>query len=208
MNLIFIVSSPTGVGKTTICSLETKRNKSIGRVITHTTRKARKSEQHGKDYYFVSQGEFEKGLKKGEFVEYAVVHGNYYGTSKKALNDVLKKGKDALLAIDVQGAKNVMNQLDNVVSIFMLPPSFDDWLDRIKKDNVRNDIENRLKTALYEFDAASNFDFCIINDEIEKTLSRLESIIESQHNKMSFVKPDRMELIERLKKETIKYLKE
>ncbi len=208
MNLVFIVSSPTGVGKTTICNMETQRNKSIGRVVTHTTRKARKNEKHGRDYYFVTKEEFEKGLKRGEFVEYAVVHGNYYGTSKKALNEVLEKGKDALLAIDVQGAKNVMNQLDNVVSIFMLPPSFDDWLSRIKKDNVRNDVENRLKTALYEFGSALNFDFCIVNDEIEKTLNRLESIIESQHNKMSFVKPERMELIERLKKETIKYLKE
>ncbi len=208
MNLIFVISSPTGVGKTTICNTEIDRNEKIGRVITHTTRPPREKEVDGKDYYFVSKDEFEEMLKKGEFVEYAVVHGNYYGTSKKALYDVIEHGKDALLAIDVQGARNVMRQFDNAVSIFMLPPSFNDWLYRITKDNARKDIKMRLKTALYEFEAVSEFDFCIINDDLDKTVVELESIIAAQHNRMSFVKKERMDLVKRLKENTIKYLED
>ncbi len=208
MNLIFIVSSPTGVGKTTICSLETKKNRRIERVITHTTRQPRKNEKNAKDYFFVSKKEFEEGIKRDEFVEFAVVHGHYYGTSKKALRDVLQRGRDALLAIDVQGARKVVEQFDNVVSIFMLPPSFEDWLERIKKDNLRKDVKIRLKTAVDEFKAAPEFEFCIINDTLDKTLFSLESIIESQHNRMLFVKQERVELIKSLTKKTVEFLKE
>jgi guanylate kinase len=206
MNLIFVVSSPTGVGKTTICSIETKKNSNVGRVVTHTTRPPRPNEIDGRDYYFTTQDNFKNMLKHGEFIEYAVVHGNYYGTSKKALMDVLKEKKDALLAIDVQGARNVMKQFDNVVSIFILPPSFEDWLERIKKDGTRGDINIRLKTALDEFSAASEFDFCIINDELNAAVSHLESIMDAQHNRMKFVKDERMGLIKELKKKTKEYL--
>ncbi len=206
--MIFVISSPTGVGKTTICNIENSKDNGTKRVITHTTRKPRANEKDGVDYYFVDKDEFKKDLKNGEFVEYAIVHGNYYGTSKKALIDVLNSGYDALLAIDVQGAKNVMQQFDNVVSIFILPPSFDVWLERITKDNLRDDVDIRLKTALNELSQIEYFDYCIINDNLDRAIATLESIIESQRNKMEFVKSERMKLVNTLKEDTLKYLKE
>ncbi len=206
MNLIFVVSSPTGVGKTTICSVETKRNNGVEKVITHTTRLPRYNEKDKKDYYFVTKEDFKKMLNRGEFIEYAVVHGNYYGTSKKALLEILKKNKDALLAVDVQGARNVMKLFNNVVSIFILPPSFESWLERIKKDGTRKDIYVRLQTALDEFNVAEEFDFCIINDNLYAAVECLETIMKAQHNKMEFVKNERMKLIKNLTKKTLEYL--
>ncbi len=208
MGIVFVISSPTGVGKTTVCNIENSKNNRTKRVITHTTRKPRNQEMDGVDYYFVTKDDFLNSLKKGEFVEYAVVHGNYYGTSIKALNDVLDSGYDALLAIDVQGAKNVMQQFDNVVSIFMLPPSFEVWLKRITQDGVRSDVGIRLKTALNELSSVFKFDYCIINDDLDNTIDVLESIIVSQRNRMLFVKDDRKKLVESLKEKTLNYLKE
>ncbi len=206
MNIIFVISSPTGGGKTTICNIENSKNNNTRRVITHTTRKPRPNEKDGVDYYFVSKDEFVKSLKNGEFVEYAVVHGNYYGTSKKALLDVTKNGSDALLAIDVQGAKNVMQQFDNVASIFILPPSFDVWIERIKKDNIRDNVDVRLKTALDELDSVYDFNYCIVNDDLTESVRVLESIIEAERNKMKFAKNDRISLINSLKSKTVEYI--
>ena len=206
MNIIFVISSPTGVGKTTICTMEIKRNSNIQRVITHTTRSPRENEKDGADYYFVTKNQFMEAVRKGEFVEYALVHGNYYGTSKQALIDVIDSHKDALLAVDVNGAKNIMNQFDNAVSVFILPPSFEVWLRRVKSGNARKDIRVRLKTALDELKKAAEFDYCIINDDLKEAVFMLESIINSQHNRMRFVKQERDELISELKKKTLEYL--
>lgn len=206
MNIIFVISSPTGVGKTTVCNMESSRNSRIKRVITHTTRTLRPGEKDGVDYFFVSKEKFKEGLRKGEFIEYAVVHGNYYGTSRDALLSIINGGNDALLAIDVQGARNVIRRFSNVVSIFMLPPSFDVWLERVQKDGDRKDVDVRLKTSLRELGAAVEFDYCIINDVLNETIFTLESIIQSQHNRMSFVKHERQRLIDELAKKTLNYL--
>ncbi len=206
MNIIFVISSPTGVGKTTVCNIESNRNSGIKRVITHTTRALRRGEKDGVDYFFVTKDRFKEGLRRGEFIEYAVVHGNYYGTSREALLNVINSGKDALLAIDIQGARNVIKRFSNVVSIFMLPPSFEVWLERAKKDGDRRDVDIRLKTSLTELSAAVEFDYCIINDVLDETIFTLESIMKSQHNRMLFVKHERQRLIDDLIRKTLNYL--
>lgn len=207
MNIIFIISSPTGVGKSTVCDvIQTRHIDRVKRVITHTTRIPRENEQNGKDYYFVNEQDFQKGIKNGDFVEWAMVHNNYYGTSKRALDDVLNAGFDAILAIDVQGAMNIVKLFDNAVSIFMLPPSFDEWMNRLNKDSSRHDVKNRLRTAIQEFGYVNYFDYCIINDDLESAAKLLENVIISEHCRLKFSKDKSSKLILKLSKETKKYL--
>ncbi len=205
MSIIFVVSSPAGGGKTTLCELELKRNPSVRRVVTHTTRKPRDGEKDGVDYHFVDREEFEAGIKKGEFVEYAIVHGHYYGTSKVELERILKSGYDAILAIDVQGARNIKRAFDNVVTIFILPPNFETWLQRMK-DGKRSDIDVRLRTAIYELDSVGEFEYCIVNDRLDEALERFHAIIVSQSERMKFVGQQRIELASELKKKIMKQL--
>ncbi len=205
--LMFVVSSPTGAGKTTICEIIQQKREDIERVITHTTRKPREGEKNGIDYYFVSKEEFKRKIEEGGFVEYAIVHDNFYGTSKKALEDVLNKGKNALLAIDVQGAKNIMKSFKGrVVSIFILPPSFDEWLDRLKKDKKRDRLNIRFQTALNEFKQIKNFDFCVINDKLDDAVKKVESIIDSCLCKLEFFEDEFTKKAEELKIQTKKFL--
>lgn len=204
--VIFIISSPTGIGKTTLCNIIQKERSDIERVVTHTTRKPRKGEINGIDYNFVRTETFKDMIKKGEFVEYALVHDNYYGTSKKALNDVIEKGKNPILAIDVQGAKNVMNWIDRVVSIFILPPSFDEWLNRLEKDKNRDNLHIRLNTAIKEFNEIENFDYCIINDDLSEAVENLKKIIDTTTLKTRFFKDRFIDISNCLKKKIKEYL--
>ncbi len=204
--VIFVISSPTGAGKTTICDIIQSKRSDVERVITHTTRKPREGEKDGVDYHFVSMEKFTEMIKNGEFVEYAIVHQNYYGTSKKALFEVIERGKNPILAIDVQGAKNIMNWIDRVVSIFILPPSFDEWIERLQKDKNRNNLDVRLKTALSEYDYLDLFEYCIVNDCLDDAVSSLESIIDASKLKLAFYKDKYTEIANKLKQETEKYL--
>ncbi len=208
MNLIFVVSSPTGAGKTTLCDMIVKRMDDVRRVVTHTTRLPRPHEKDGVDYYFVSKEDFERSIEKGEFVEYAIVHGNYYGTSKRALREVLEGGFDALLAIDVQGAEKVIKQFDNVVSIFILPPSFEEWLERLKKDNTREDLDRRFKTSLIELEKIDMFDFSVVNDDLESAYVAMSCIIKAQRNNMRFAKEERIKLAREIRRKTEEFLRE
>ncbi len=204
--VVFVISSPTGAGKTTLCEIIQERRSDVERVITHTTRKPREGEKNGVDYYFVDKKTFEEMIKRGEFVEYAVVHNNFYGTSKKALSSVIESGKNPLLAIDVQGAKNIMRWIDRVVSVFILPPSFEEWLKRLEGDRKRDDINIRLKTAIKELSEVDLFDFCIINDELENSVRKLNSIIDSSLIKVSFFGEQFKKLADELRLKTKEFL--
>jgi len=204
--VVFVISSPTGAGKTTLCEIIQERRSDVERVITHTTRKPREGEKNGVDYYFVDKKTFEEMIKRGEFVEYAVVHNNFYGTSKKALSSVIESGKNPLLAIDVQGAKNIMRWIDRVVSVFILPPSFEEWLKRLEGDRKRDNINIRLKTAIKELSEVDLFDFCIINDELENSVRKLNSIIDSSLIKVSFFGEQFKKLADELRLKTKEFL--
>ena len=195
--LIFIISAPTGVGKTTLCKAIEEKIKTVKRVVTHTTRKKREEEREGIDYYFVSPEEFQKEVEKKMFVEWAEVHGNLYGTSKKALQEVLKDGYDAVLSIDVQGARSIKKEFPHAVSIFLLPPSFKEWVKRLNKA-YKEDKILRLKNAINELKELFFFDYFIINDSIEQAINDFKCIVNTEKQKVSVCAVDLREKVNKL----------
>ncbi len=181
---LFILSSPAGGGKTTLANLLIKEIPNLKRVITCTTRKPRPGEKNGVDYYFLSKEEFERRIKENAFLEYAVVHGNYYGTPKKEVEEELQKGFDLLLVIDVQGMRQIVSNKKDVVTIFILPPSFDELVRRMKeRGDSEEEIEKRLKTAKKEIPAWKEYNYVVINDNLEKAKENIKYIILSNRLK-------------------------
>ena len=188
---LFILSSPAGGGKTTISDILVKEIPKLKKVITCTTRKPRPGEKDGVDYYFLSKQEFEDRIKKGEFLEYAVVHGNYYGTPKKEVEEELSKGYDLLLVIDVQGMRQIRKNRKEVVTIFLLPPSIGELRKRMeKRGDSEEEIKRRIGTAKKEIPAWKEYDFVVINDKIQKAKDNIKYIILSQRLKTSRFDPD------------------
>lgn len=130
---LFVVSAPSGSGKTTLCSMMMNKYPELKYSISYTTRNPRNNEENGKDYFFISEEEFIDMINKGEFLEWAEVHGNYYGTSLKLINDMLSKGIDIILDIDPQGAMQLKEKLSNAIYIFITAPSFEELEIRLKK---------------------------------------------------------------------------
>ncbi len=192
----FIVSAPSGAGKTTLCNKAVEFFPDLRHSISYTTLKPRPGDRNGVDYRFVGDKEFDSMLEANEFLEYAVVHSKRYGTSKKDLEELLVKGVNVLLDIDVQGAQKVREKLDRGVYVFILPPSLKDCEDRLKtraKDS-KEEIEKRLKTAALEVKRALDYDYIIINDDLNRAFETLKSIIISEKSR----KPNMAETIKRL----------
>ncbi|WP_293448311.1 guanylate kinase [Persephonella sp.] len=188
---LFILSSPAGGGKTTIANLLIKEVPNLKRVITCTTRKPRPYEKNGVDYYFLSKQEFENRIKKGEFLEYAVVHGNYYGTPKKEVEEELKKGYDLLLVIDVQGMRQIKKNKKDLITIFLLPPSIKELIRRMeKRGDSEEEIKKRIETAKKEIPAWKEYDYVVVNDQIQKAKEDIKHIIFSQRLKTSRFNPE------------------
>jgi guanylate kinase len=177
-NLI-IISSPSGGGKGTLIKEILKTVPKIGYSVSFTTRKMRDSEQNGRDYFFVSVEEFKDLIKEGEFLEFAEVHGNFYGTSVKQVESEIDIGRDIILEIDVQGAHLVLEKMPNAVSIFILPPSFETLRRRLtnRATEKPNDLELRLKNSFEEVSRFTEFEYVVINGEIEEATRDLEVII-------------------------------
>jgi len=177
-NLI-IISSPSGGGKGTLIREVLKADPHVGYSISHTTRPPRAGEENGKHYHFVSKEEFEAYRDKGGFLEYAEVHGNYYGTSLQQTNEITDSGNDVILEIDVQGAATVMNNLPDAVSIFIMPPSYDVLRARLtaRATEGMKDLELRLNNSLGEVMQFSRFGYVVVNDEISAASNKLGSII-------------------------------
>ena len=191
--IIFIVSSPSGCGKTTIIRNFLKNNKEgYYFSISHTTRPKRKNEINGKDYYFVTKEEFEKMIKENKFLEWAIVHNNYYGTSKEKVIENLNKGIDVILDIDVQGAEKIKKNKNlkdfDIVSIFIFPPSFTELKKRLLKRGAEDDesLKIRLKNAKRELERFSDYDYVIINDYLPKAIEEFTSILKSQKLKIKY----------------------
>jgi len=188
---LFILSSPAGGGKTTIANLVIKEIPNLKRVITCTTRKPRSGEKDGMDYYFLPVEEFEKRIKEDKFLEYAVVHGNYYGTPKDEVEKELSKGYDLLLVIDVQGMRQIKKIRPETTSIFLLPPSVDELVRRMKqRGDPPEEIKKRLQTAKKEIPAWKEYDYTVINDNIEKAKENVKYIILSHRLKTSRFDPE------------------
>ncbi len=179
--LIFIISAPSGTGKTTLIRRVMALDQNLAFSVSHTTRAPREGEIDGRDYYFVNHDEFQKLISEGAFIEWAEVYGEFYGTSRREIEHLHSLRKDVVLDIDVQGAMQVMGKLNRRewVSIFILPPDIDTLGQRLitrEKDPLEH-IERRLSAAKEEIENASKYDYQIINDDLQKATRELLSII-------------------------------
>lgn len=176
---LFIVSAPSGAGKSSLVKALLAEVQGVGLSISNTTRKARTGEVDGKDYHFISQPEFETIRDQDGFLEWAHVHGNYYGTSRRWVESQMAIDRDVLLEIDWQGAEQVVRKVDNVVSIFILPPSMEELEKRLRGRGTDSEevILKRMGAAQREIEQATRFDYVILNDDFTQALLELKSIV-------------------------------
>jgi guanylate kinase len=180
-NLSIVISAPSGAGKSTIIKRVLEKKPRLDFAVSSTTRACRECEEHGEDYYFLSQEEFKDEIENEGFVEWAVVHDNYYGTSKKELDRIISIGKIPLFDVDVQGARSLKRSLYGAVFIFILPPSLEELERRLRnrKTDSEEQIKIRLGKARNEITQSSIFDYIVINEEVGDAVSDVLSIIRS-----------------------------
>ena len=180
LGALYVVSGPSGAGKSTVCKLVRERL-GINLSISATSRKPRNGEREGVDYFFITAKEFERKIKNGDFLEYANVHGNYYGTLKSEVEERLKRGEKVLLEIDVQGGVQVKSKFPEANLIFFKTANKEELEKRLRGRNTDSEkvIQARLKNSLKELEYESKYDRVIINNEIEQACNDLISIIEN-----------------------------
>lgn len=176
---LYVVSAPSGAGKTSLVKQLVAEIPDIGLSVSHTTRARRPGEQDGRDYHFVSEAQFSDMIAQDAFLEYANVFGNYYGTAREPIESRLRQGEDVLLEIDWQGARQVRSVWADVVSIFILPPSLFALRERLEKRGQDDDsvIAKRMQAAREEMSHYGEYDYVIINDVFEQALYELKTIV-------------------------------
>jgi len=179
---IFVVAAPSGAGKSSLVKALMELDAAVQPSVSHTTRAPRGQEKHGREYFFVSQPEFDAMVLADGFVEWAHVHGQRYGTSKKAIEERVAQGADVILEIDFQGAVQIRKTFVNAVLIFILPPSWEELRSRLERrgEDSASVIELRLGNAANEMARAGEFDFVIINELFERALFDLKAIVHAQ----------------------------
>jgi len=176
--MLFVLSAPSGTGKTTVADRLLKSCPKVKRIITTTTRPRREGEVHGVDYIFIDREEFERKIEEGYFLEYANVYGNYYGTPRDQVLKNEEEGIDSLLVIDVQGARKIKEVYPESVLIFLMPPSIEELRRRLLgRGYGRENLEQRLQKAEEEIACARHFDYIVVNEFIDKTVEALHTII-------------------------------
>ena len=182
MAKVFILCAPSGAGKTTIAKMAAKKDKNLYLSVSHTTRPPRPGEIDGKDYCFVTKMAFQKLLKEKQFLESANVYGFLYGTTKSWIHETLKKDRDILLEIDCQGAVQIKKQIENAVGVFILPPSRDELKNRLinRQQDSREVIERRLESIDSEIANIKEFDYVIINSDVERAVNQFITIVEAE----------------------------
>lgn len=206
-NRLFVISAPSGCGKGTILSRvfgESGENDDVYYSVSYTTREPREGEVNGKNYNFVSKEEFRRLIDEGEFFEYAQFAGNFYGTGQTLLRAALAEGKDAILEIETQGAFQVKKLMPEAVLIFILPPSVNELERRLKKRGTETDevIEKRVSQAAGEIRRALEYDYVMMNDELEKAVEDFEAIV-SEARGLS-PSTDRFKTVTEINKEMIR----
>jgi guanylate kinase len=187
--ILYIISAPSGSGKSTLVNEVRKVVPDLEFSVSYTTRAKRGSEQNGREYYFISRDEFERMIKAGEFLEYADVFGNYYGTAKRFLREAEMRGKDLLLDIDVQGERQVKERQPDAASIFVLPPSRQVLELRLRRRSQAEGadseavIQRRLHEASKEIENYPNYDYILVNDQLELSIDQLRAIVEGERLK-------------------------
>ena len=181
--LMFVLSSPSGAGKSTIAQLLLNEDDNLDLSVSVTTREKRSSEVDGVHYHFRTREQFEKMVEHDELLEWAEVHGNYYGTPRQFVEKKLKAGTDVLFDIDVQGTYQVNEKMpEDVATIFILPPSIAEMKSRLKRRAEDSDevILRRMKTAVSELEAWPNYEYLVVNDELEDAFAKVKSILTAE----------------------------
>jgi len=189
MSIVYIVSAPSGSGKSTLVARLLKMVRNLDFSISYTTRPPRGPEQNRKEYFFVSREEFEAMIAANEFLEYADVFGNYYGTARRFLREAEARGHDLLLDIDVQGAKLIMERIPDAVSIFILPPDWETLERRLRSRGLDPEavIRRRLDTARREIENYTKYDYILVNNVLEQSAGQLKDIVLSERLQRSRV---------------------
>jgi guanylate kinase len=184
---LFVVAAPSGAGKSTLVKALLELDAKLDVSISHTSRNPRGQEQHGREYWFISEAEFRGMAEREEFFEWAEVHGNLYGTSRAAIEARMAHGDDVVLEIDFQGALQIKELFPYAVLIFILPPSWEELRSRLERrgEDSASVIELRLKNAAEEMARAGEFDFVIINELFERALFDLKAIVHAQRLRYS-----------------------
>jgi guanylate kinase len=184
---LFVVAAPSGAGKSSLVRALLELDSHVQPSVSHTTRAPRGQEKHGREYFFVSEPEFDAMVQANAFVEWAHVHKHRYGTSKRAIEERMAQGADVILEIDYQGALQIKQIFANAISIFILPPSWDELRSRLERrgEDSPEVIELRLQNAAVEVAQVSRFDFVIINELFDRALFDLKAIVHSQRLKFS-----------------------
>ena len=176
---IYIVSAPSGSGKTTLLQSLLKTFKDLKFSVSHTTRQPRQGERNGVDYFFTERSEFLKMVERNEFLEWAEYYGQLYGTSRAFVEENVNAGRDVILDIDVNGARQVKEQIQDAISVFIMPPSFDVLEKRLRLRRQESDeaIHKRLEIARSEIHSCHNYDYIVVNDVLDDSIATLEAIV-------------------------------
>jgi guanylate kinase len=197
---LFVVAAPSGAGKSSLVKALMELDAKVRPSVSHTTRAPRGQEKHGREYYFVSEPEFDQMVSSNAFLEWAHVHGYRYGTSRKAIEDRIAQGADVVLEIDFQGAVQVKKLFANAVSIFILPPSWEELKSRLhnRGEDAPDVIALRLQNAAEEMAKANEFDFVIINELFERAVFDLKAVVHAQRLKYSAQRRARADVFDAL----------
>ena len=198
---LFVVAAPSGAGKSSLVKALLEMDSHLGVSVSHTTRPPRGQEQDGREYHFVSEPEFRAMVAAGEFIEWAEVHGNLYGTSHAAIDSRISRGHDVVLEIDYQGALQIKKTYANAVLIFILPPSWEELRSRLERrgEDTAEIIELRLQNAAIEMAQAPEFDFVIINEVFDRALFDLKAVVHAQRLKYHVQRRARPDTFQALK---------